>query len=689
MPTVSYLNEEKMGVSMKYRPLAVLALALFMGFGVANAQVSKADKKRADEYMRYEDYRNALPIYEKMLAQNGEDPDANFHVGICYLGLGRGADAYGHLIKAREANMGMDPVINLLIARSQHAAGMFDDAIQSYEDYAAFLTDKKEDVEGVKPEIEKAIRQCQTGRTLATNPVRAKIENVGSTVNTRFKEYTPVITADNAVMYFTSRREGSTGGNRDANNEHYEDVYMTQNKGGQWSLPVNLGGPVNSSTHDAAIALSPDGSQLFVYKDNGEGDIYISQRKGLLWSKPKSMGNTINTGNYREPSCSITADGRTLYFSSNRPGGKGGLDIYRAKKTPKGEWGDAENLGPTVNTAEDDDAPFIHPDGVTLYYSSKGLETMGGYDIFSTRLEDGHWSLPENIGYPINTPGDDIYFVLSADGLNGYYASEKKGGLGFTDIYRVIMDKYDNTDSAAARALAIANSDSSARLLSATGDVRGVHASSRARFVTPLILVKGVVSDHGTHKPLGGKVIVVDNETAETVSESESNEATGEYLVVLPSGKNYGISVNVPEYLFSSENFFLPNNSEFKEFVKNIDLKRAVSGAKLVLRNIFFDTDKSDLRKESNAELGKLVKLMQEQPALKLEISGHTDNVGSEEHNQKLSVDRAQAVVNYLTKRGVAKSRLEAKGYAFNRPVGTNDTEDGRQLNRRTEIEVQ
>lgn len=671
----------------------LVAAMLLLGAGLAQAQVSKSELKQAESYMKYEDYRKALPIYEKVLATNPEDPNANFQIGICYLSLGRGSEAYPHLIKARdELGPSLDPTINLLIARSQHAAGQFDEAIQSYEDYSAFLTEKKGDPDGIKAEIARAIKECQVGRTLAMNPVRAKIENIGPTVNTRFREYTPVITADNTVMYFTSRREGSTGGAVDDKNEYFEDIYQTQNKGGQWTMPANLGPPVNSNTHDAAIALSPDGSQLFVYKDDGEGDIYISNRKGLTWSKPKSLGSSINTRSYREPSVSITADGKTIYFSSNRPGGRGGLDIYKATRNAKGEWANVENLGPIVNTPEDEDAPFIHPDGVTLYYSSKGLETMGGFDIFRTQLENGTWSVPENIGYPINTPGDDIYFVLSADGKNGYYASEKKGGNGYTDIYRIGMDDQTGGDSATSKLVAgIAGSDSTAKLLSqgvGADDVKKVHASSRARFITPLILVKGVVSDHETHKPLGGKVIVVDNESGETVSESDANEATGEYLVVLPSGKNYGISVNAPDYLFSSENFYLPNNNEFKEFVKNIELKRAVSGAKMVLRNIFFDTDKSDLRKESNVELGKLLKLLQEQPNLKLEISGHTDNVGSAEHNQKLSEDRAAAVVNYLTKRGIAKSRLEGKGYGFSRPFGPNDTEEQRQLNRRTEFEI-
>jgi outer membrane protein OmpA-like peptidoglycan-associated protein len=471
----------------------------------------------------------------------------------------------------------------------------------------------------------------------------------------------------------------------------YEDVYMSQNKGGNWTMPVNLGEPVNGPTHDAAIAISPNGSRLFIYKDDGEGDMYLSTRKGLTWTKPVSLGPSINKKNSREASMSVTADGRTLYFSSNRAGGYGGLDIYKASSLkPNGEYSNVENLGPTINTPDDEDAPFIHPDGVTLYFSSRGHETMGGFDIFKSELMDGAFSLPENIGYPINTPGDDIYFVLSADGQNGYYASEKKGGLGFKDIYRIGMDKTAADSSASKSNISIAKSDSTKQLSQSLGakNMKSVRIANAAKFVTPLVLVKGIVSDAETHKPISSRVVVVDNTASETVSESESNEVTGEYLVVLPAGKNYGISVNAQGYLFSSENFDLPDTTKYKEFVKNIELKRAVSGAKIVLKNIFFDTDKSSLRKESNVELEKIEALMKENPELHLEISGHTDNVGSAEHNQKLSIDRAQAVVDHLVKHNIDKVRLEAKGYGFTHPIATNDDAEGRQLNRRTELKV-
>jgi len=658
--------------------------------GLVLAQVSPAELRKAEGYMKTEEYERALPVYQRVLVLNPEEPNANFQLGICLLGTGRGADAYKYLIKARDSYTGIDPAINLLIARSQQAAGNLEAAIESYQDYKEFLTSNKKEVESERADIDKAIKQCKTGLALAANPVRARIENLAAPVNSKYEEYTPVITADNATMYFTSRRPNSTGAAVDDRGQYYEDVYVSQNKGGNWTEPENLSAPINSPTHDAAVAISPNGNQLFVYRDHGEGDLYSSTRRGRGWTAPKSLGTAINTKNYREPSVSVTADGKTIYFSSNRPGGQGGLDIYKATRLSNGDYGNVENLDLPVNTPEDEDAPFIHPDGVTLYFSSRGHETMGGFDIFRSQLENGSFSAPENIGYPINTSGDDIYFVLSADGLNGYYASEKKAGLGYKDIYRIAIAKATEDSTTAKVPQGIAQSDSIKSLYKTQGGkVTGVAmGQNEDKFKSSLILVKGLVVDATTRKPVVGKVVVTDNKTGEVISDNENNDVTGEYLVVLPGGRNYGISVSAKDYLFSSENFDLPDTVRYKEYVKNIELKKAVSGATMVLNNIFFDTDKSVLRQESNVELEKLFALLKESPQLRLEIAGHTDNVGAEDHNYRLSEYRAQAVVDYLTKRGIDKTRLEAKGYGKTKPFATNETVEGRQRNRRTELEV-
>jgi outer membrane protein OmpA-like peptidoglycan-associated protein len=310
---------------------------------------------------------------------------------------------------------------------------------------------------------------------------------------------------------------------------------------------------------------------------------------------------------------------------------------------------------------------------------------MGEYDIFRTVIEDGNWTVPENLGWPINTPGKDIFFVLSADSKTGYYASERPGGLGYTDLYRITIQQMDSLGEEQTKVAGLAD-DKGADVTHSLKPVKSVAAPIRS--AAAVLLVKGIVSDATTKMPIGAKIQVVDNATGETVSEIESNSATGEYLVVLPKNKNYGMTVTAPDYLFHSENFYLPDNQGYSEFVKDVALGKATAGARVVLRNVFFDTNKSTLRKESKSELEKLLKLMKEMATLKLEISGHTDNVGAADYNKKLSQERAQAVVTYLTEKGIAKERLTYEGYGFDRPIAPNDTEANRQLNRRTEFEV-
>ena len=666
-----------------FRLLILLLLALFQTVHVYS-QVAKNTLKNAEAAMRAEEYRTAAPLWRTVLESDPENLNANFQLGICYLRIGRGGDAYSHLIKAKEGyGADMDPRINLLIGESLHMAAKWDDAITSYSSYLDALPKSGE---AERPEIIKYIAECQRGKIYAANPTKAQIDNLGKIVNSRFPEYTPVITADNSTMFFTSRRENSTGGDKAENDQYYEDIYMTTRRGADYSMPVNIGDPVNSKFHDAAIALSPNGAQLFLYKDEEQGNIYFSTRKGKTWTKPKSIGKTINTKLYKETSVSITADGRILYFSSDRPGGSGGLDIYMCKRL-RNDWGEAVNLGSTINTPDDDDSPFIHPDGVTLYFSSKGHDGIGGYDIYTSSLVNDNWTVPENLQLPINTPGNDIYFVLSADSRTGYYASEKSGGEGFTDIYRITMpNNEDITDAQARNTTKVTGADSTGGALNAARLVNTVAAPVRA--ASNVILVKGVISDATSKQPISAQVVVVDNATGETVSEAESNESTGEYLVVLPANKNYGVSVNATGYLFHSENFYLPENKGYKEFNKDIPMNRATAGTRVVLRNIFFDTNKSTLRNESKNELEKLLKLMKEMETLKLEIAGHTDNVGNADYNKKLSKDRADAVVKYLLEKGVPKDRLTAAGYGFDRPMAANDNETNRQLNRRTEFEV-
>ncbi len=331
--------------------------------------------------------------------------------------------------------------------------------------------------------------------------------------------------------------------------------------------------------------------------------------------------------------------GRTIFI--NRSG---------IKKT--NDWGPAENLGPIVNTPYDEYSVFIHPDGKTLYFSSEGHKTMGGYDIFKTVWDKKKkkWSVPENIGYPINTADNDVNFVLSASGKHAYFSSYRADGMGERDIYKI---SYKDTAKTAVACI-----------------------------------LKGTIFDELTKKELEADIELVDNQLNQTIASFKSNSATGKYLVSLPGGKNYGIAVKKDGYMFHSENFDIPESSTYQEYVKDIPLKNISVGSKIVLKNIFYDFDKATLRPESTAELERLMKFLNDIPTMKIEIGGHTDGKGADDYNMKLSQSRSQSVVDYLVAHGIDKSRLTAKGYGKTKPIADNETEEGRQLNRRTEFEI-
>jgi outer membrane protein OmpA-like peptidoglycan-associated protein/tetratricopeptide (TPR) repeat protein len=651
------------------------------GAGNLFAQSAKRIFKEANDYFEGGDYTNALPIYLEYLRLDPEHPQANLNAGICYLKTIHENKAVGYLLKAYNKMPAVHPDIHLYLGEAYQYNHQFKDAIQSYKTYKSISAKSISKDPTLLPYLERRIYECENGIKYLEKPVKAQIDNIGPVINSKYAEYAPVISADESVIVFTSRRLGSTGGYVAIDdNQYYEDIYISIKSNGVWTAPKNLQ-EINTDKHDACIALSPDGKQLFIYKDSKGGDIYVSKFDALknIWSKPQGLGDNVNT-KYQEPSVSMTADGNIIYFSSNRPGGLGGLDIYVSRKDAKGNWGEAVNLGAPINTPYDDDAPFIHPDGQNLYFSSRGHAGMGGYDIYRCSIEaSGKWSAPENLGYPINTAGDDTYFVLSADNQHGYYASAKEGGLGEKDIYIISMPKRETLASATGSAIKV---ERKIEIKSIPMDQPTVKPTAGATTI-----LKGHITDAFTKEPLEAEILLVNNENSEIISEQVS-DSVGFYKTVMLSGKNYGFSVQKEGYLFHSENYDIPASEGFQEITLNVELKKVSVGSKIILRNIFFDFDKATLKKESTAELEKLLEIMNEVPTLKIEISGHTDNKGSADYNKKLSERRAKAVVDYLLAKGVTPDRLRYAGYGMDRPLVSNDNEAGRQLNRRTEFEI-
>ena len=484
------------------------------------------------------------------------------------------------------------------------------------------------------------------------NPVPFDPKPVGNGVNTPGEEYLPSLTADGNTMIFTRR---------DFIDENF---YQSEFKNGAWSIAQPLTG-VNTNQNEGAQHISPDGSWLVFTACNrrddgsqGSCDLYWSQLKNTGWTQPVPFSASINSSDWDAQPC-ISADGKTLFFSSMRPGGKGGRDLWFTTRQAGGKWSKPENLGATINTDLDEQTPFLHPDGQTLYFTSNGLPGMGENDLYLVRRQpDGTWGTPQNLGYPINTKANEGTLTVSLDGRTAYFAANRPDSQGGIDIYQFEMP-----------------------------------ANARPQ---PVTYARAKVKDAVTGKPLIAKVEFTDLKTGLSYV-SANTKSDGSFLVCLPAGKDYALNVNKEKYLFYSENFNLVESATFdKPFLLNIELQPIGSdpdaiapvSKPIALRNVFFETGSAALLPSSAAELDRLASLLTEVPTLRIQINGHTDNVGDDGSNLKLSEARAKSVYDYLAAKNVAADRLKFKGYGEAQPIETNDTPEGRSRNRRTEFVV-
>ncbi len=636
-------------------------------------------------------YKIALDHYLQAQKFNPNYSLLNYKIGKCYLYSIDKGKALDYLLKAQKLRPDVESDVNFLTGWAYQLKLEFDKAINEFRQQKLKASGK--DGAEMLEKVNKHIEECEYGKKLVANPVRVFIDNLGSAINTKYPEYGPIINADNTLMLFTSRRPNTTGGAKDESlHEYYEDLYSSTYKNGSWTSAVNIGEPANSADHDATVALSPDGQKLLIYKDDkGDGNLYEILLTGDKWSKPVKLDKAINTKDH-ESSAAYSYDGKTLYFVSSRQDmGLGGRDIYVSNwDDEKGKWGEPKNLGPVINTKYNEESVFIHPDGKTMYFSSQGHQTMGGYDIFKTELKNGNWTKPENIGYPINTPDDDVFFVVNASGRYGYYSSFKEDGMGEKDIYKI-------TFLGAEKPLALSGEDNLLASIAAPVKEKMIEKdiSGMSKQIT---ILKGTIREIGSNKPLEAEIELIDVEANKTLATFTSNSSTGKYLVSLPSGKNYGIAVKKTGYLFHSENFNIAASSGYNEVVIDVDLKKLEVGSRIILKNIFYDYNKSTLRNASMNELDRLKKLLDENPTLKIELSAHTDSRGGDAYNNKLSQERAQACVDYLTSKGIDKSRLIAKGYGESQLIMSDAEiaklpteeakEEAHQQNRRTEFKI-
>ncbi len=461
----------------------------------------KAELDKAETLYMDLNYLQALPIYENLQKLYPEEYYIMYRLGMCYL---KKQDAYEKAVEYLKPVAESRPNsadVKFYLGIAYHLTYQFDEAIKEFNEYL-----QQKIIKTQRPITERLIKNCEYAKELVANPVDVSITNVGAPINTEAAEYVPVISSDEKVMVFTYMGKKSKGG--------FEDVFSTEKKkNGEWKVPSPLGDNINGYDHDACIALSPDGQILFVYRDtpNKKGEIHYSKLNGKKWTTPNPLLGGINT-NHWEGSCSLSADGKTLYFTSDKPAGLGGRDIYKSTLINDSIWSEAENLGPTINTPYNDDAPFFHPDGRTLVFSSEGHNSMGGYDIFHTQLQkDGTWKTPTNIGFPINSPDRDTYYVLSADGKTGYFSSGRPGGYGRQDIYTVVP--------------------------------------GLVGYKPAIAMLRGKVTLN--HEPAEADIVVTYKNTNNTYSKLGSNSLTGDYLTTLPTNKEYVIAFKLKNYDFT------------------------------------------------------------------------------------------------------------------------------------------
>jgi outer membrane protein OmpA-like peptidoglycan-associated protein/tetratricopeptide (TPR) repeat protein len=644
----SYVINRPSHIANRTCILFILLLNTF----IANAQwydPQKVNSKATDIYLeainnaRNQKYSLAIKMINDALKIEPKLVDGYLSMGGIYFELKN----YDESVTQFAKGFALDPVYSktylLPYSISLSGAGKFDEALQAVN---KFLTDNKLNDRSIKAgEFRKKCYQFAIDyqKSHPKNYI-FKPQNLGDSINTSDLEYFPSLTIDAKKLFFTKRIKGN------------EDFYESDLVNGKWSKAKPLEGNINSTTfNEGAQNISQDGQWLFFTGCNfpkgiGSCDLYISHLTKQGWSEPENLGPNVNS-EFWESSPSLSPDKKDLYFSSSVPGGFGGRDIWVCHKNANGKWGEPLNLGAEVNTAGDESCPFIHADNQTLYFNSTGLQ---GYsekpDLFVTKKQaDGKWSKPENLGYPINTIDDEGSLIVSSDGKTAYYASDRSEGKGGLDIYTFELRE----------------------------DVRPART----------LWVKGKVFDKKTKNGLPSSVELADLVSKQVMSKLQTDE-DGNYLVTLPVGKNYAFNVSRKGYLFYSEHFDLTTKTPDSTYQVDIPLQPIEANANIVLKNIFFDTRQTQLKSESITELDNVVRLMNENQNLKIQISGHTDNVGKPADNLKLSTGRALAVVNYLLTKGVKNERLSFKGFGETKPIADNNTETGRALNRRTELSV-
>ncbi|SMC00287.1 OmpA/MotB domain protein [Hymenobacter roseosalivarius DSM 11622] len=619
----------------------------------AMAQGTRKQLKTANKFFSQENYRASIPFYEQVLAAEPNNALALFRAGVSYMSFDK-EKASDYIYKAQRLKPKVSKDVEYWLGRVDHLNYNFDEAITHYQTYNATL--KQKDTR--KAELAQLIQHSKNAKVQFSTPKDIFVKNLGPLINTVHSEHSPVISADDKILLFTSRGEnvtgagnanGKKGGNLASDGEYFEDIFEAKRiDEDEWEKPRSLSGVLNGKGHDASIQVFDNDTKMLMYRQDENGDFFYSEKTGGDWTQPKKLNNNINTSAF-ESDAYITPDGLTMYFSTGKYSEDNTLDIYTSTRTAGGDWGKPKPVS-GINTKYDDDSPYLSKDGKTLYFSSRGLNTMGGYDIFKSTYDSigRKWGRPENMGYPINTPDDDTYYRLSPDGTYAYLSSYRIGGYGEKDIYTINYIK--------------------------NATIRGKVFSLRDSTVIP-----------------GAELVFSGTQADQTALSYRdvTKPVTGDYQVSVLSGRPYQVAVSVDGKNIITEEFQVPvatNDSTIVE--KNFYVPYVDSSNVYAFKKIYFETDKYALRPESITELDRVASILKANPGVNISVEGHCDSRNTDEYNMTLGDNRSTAAYKYLLRKGISDARLVTASYGERRPAAPNDTPENMQLNRRVEFRV-
>lgn len=637
-----------------------LILLLLMLNACALAQKT-TDKKAqqffidAMRYMNYGEYNMAEQKLLKALDRDAAFLDAKINLSQLYLIQQKMDVAKSLMLEVIEENPSYDARVYFNLGLLAQMNSEYAECKNYFESYLKYADPRDPQITAARL----AVASSDFAVEAMKNPVPYNPVNMGININTEFDEYFPALTADEGFLMYTRAVKTYEGPY-----EYNEDFFFAKKADGDWKPSYNPGPPINTFTNEGAPTLSADGKYIIFTacdldgslnygrgrKGYGSCDLFVSERTGDKWSSPVNMGRSINSGNW-ETQPSFASDGKTLYFirGKSQAGNRTG-DIYVSRLTEQG-WSRAQALASNINTPRSEESVFIHPDNQTLYFASDGHIGMGDMDIYvSRRLPDGTWGNPENLGYPINTSGHENSFHVAATGDYAIIGSDREGGFGGIDLYT--FDLYDG---------------------------------AKPQKITYLT---GTIKDAKTKKPLAARFELINLENDSVIAQATSDAVNGSFLVVLPSSNQYALIAEKENYLYLSENFSLNLDENSLHYERSFFLEPFEKGGSVILKNVFFDTDKFELKSASKTELNRLVAMLENNATMKIEVAGHTDNQGNPAANKTLSENRAKAVYQFLVNAGIEASRLSYKGYGAEAPIADNNTEEGRAQNRRTEFTI-